>query len=292
MTFTWDVDPVLIHIWGPFGIRYYGLLFSIVFIVGFLLFRWQVTRAGGSEDDAYDVILPGAVGVIVGARLGHILFYQPRRLIEDPLWIIKIWEGGLASHGAALGVLAALWWYARTHRQSYLETLDRFSFSVATATILVRVGNFINSGIVGRLTDQTWGVRFPRFDAWGGGLAPLRHPSQLYEAAMGAAVMALLFGADRYFGREKRPRGVLIGVFGAAYFTGRFVVEFFKEYHVLHGGVLTMGQILSIPLALLGYGILAASLLRRTPAHWRVEPPPRSRPGKTTGSKKKRKGNR
>ena len=131
MTLTWDLDPILIHITQTYGIRYYGLLFSLVFVGGFLLFRWQIMRAGGMDDDAYAIIIPGALGTVIGARLGHVFFYAFDRLLEDPLWLFRIWEGGLASHGAVIGLALALVYYCRRLGQSYLECVDRFVFSAA-----------------------------------------------------------------------------------------------------------------------------------------------------------------
>ena len=295
MQFTWDIDPYLIHFGQGFGVRYYGLIFSTLLVGGFFLFRWQVRRAQGSEDDAYDVLIPGALGTVIGARLGHALFYEPARLLTEPLWIFQIWRGGLASHGALIGILIGLYIYARLHRQSYLECLDRFTFSSALGALMVRIGNFMNSEIVGRETHADWGVRFP---VWDGPAAPLRHPSQLYEAGLGLLVLGLLFFADRALGREKRPRGFLTGLFLVSYFSGRFIVEYFKEYQVLPSGFpLTMGQALSIIPALLGAGILWLSLKRSTPAQWRIDPPATdpsaarvaspARPGKKKKKKKK-----
>ena len=284
MKFTWEFNPILVHLFGPFGIRYYGLIFAIVFIGGYFLFLWQVKRAGGARDDAYDIILPGALGVVIGARLGHILFYKPWILLEDPIWVFKIYEGGLASHGATLGIVVALVYYARVHRLPFWECSDRFMFSVTLAAIMVRLGNFLNSEIVGRVTDGSWGVRFPLFD---GPLAPYRHPSQLYEAGMGLVVMALLFLADAAFGREKRPRGLLSGVFLTSYFTGRFLVEYVKEYQVMPAGnILTMGQMLSIPAALSGVLLLSYSLYRKTPAKWDPVRRPREKAGLSQNKRK------
>ena len=237
--------------------------------------------------DAYDIILPGALGVVIGARLGHILFYKPWILLEDPIWVFKIYEGGLASHGATLGIVVALVYYARVHRLPFWECSDRFMFSVTLAAIMVRLGNFLNSEIVGRVTDGSWGVRFPLFD---GPLAPYRHPSQLYEAGMGLVVMALLFLADAAFGREKRPRGLLSGVFLTSYFTGRFLVEYVKEYQVMPAGnILTMGQMLSIPAALSGVLLLSYSLYRKTPAKLGSGTPA---PGKSRVEPKQKKSQR
>ena len=287
MQFTWDVNPVLWKIWGNFGIRYYGLFFSLVFVFGFLLFRWQVKRAGGTEDDAYDILIPAVIGTVVGARFGHVFFYNLQRFLDDPLWLFRVWEGGLASHGALIGLLLAVWYYAWRHGQSYLECLDRFSFSATVATILVRVGNFFNSEIVGRLTHSDWGVRFPLYEGLPAAECPLRHPSQLYEALMGVAVMGLLLLVDRVLGKEKRPRGALAGTFIGGYFLGRFLVEFFKEYQKLSpsSSPLTMGQYLSIPATLLGLAILIYSLKKGVPSHWN-QPDPEPKPKSTSPSPK------
>ena len=274
MHFTWDIDPVIVQIGGIIGLRYYGLLFSCLLLGGYFLFRWQVLRAGGSEDDVADMALPAVLGLVIGARLGHVIFYEPGRLLSDPLWVLQVWKGGLASHGALIGLLLAIYVYARRHGQSYAECLDRFTFGGALAAILVRIGNFFNSEIVGRVTDGYWGVRFPRWDLLPASEAPLRHPSQLYEAAMGMAVMGLLIWVDRKLGREKRPRGALAATFGAAYFTGRFFVEFFKDYQALPSDFpLTMGQVLSIPVAVYGMVWLHRCLKHPVPAHWNVQEP-------------------
>jgi prolipoprotein diacylglyceryl transferase len=275
--FTWNVDPVLIAI-GPLKLRYYGLLFLGVFLGGFRLYRWQVLRGGGTEEEAGGIVVPGVVAVLVGARLGHVFFYEFDKAMADPLWIIQFWKGGLASHGATLGLIVMLAWWARRYKQSYVEVLDRFAWSAALSTILVRVGNFFNSEIVGRATDQSWGVRFPRHDS---GLpldqVPLRHPSQLYEVALGLLVMGALFAVDKYFKGEKRPRGVVISTFFVVYFTGRFLVEFFKEFQGWQEAnpgahTLTMGQYLSMPLVALGIFGLLRALTRPTPAHWNAVP--------------------
>jgi phosphatidylglycerol---prolipoprotein diacylglyceryl transferase len=216
-----------------------------------------------------------------------VFFYEPQRFIEDPFWVIQIWKGGLASHGATLGLLVAMYVYARRHRQSYVECMDRFALSAGLGATLVRLGNFFNSEIMGKLTDQTWGVRFPRFDAQAvalHGQAPLRHPTQLYEFALGLFVMFCIWLVDRLLGREERPRGALIATFFAVYFTGRFFVEFFKIHQTLPDTFpLTMGQLLSLPLALAGIAALIYSIRAGVPAHWNAaaaaptSPPRRSK---------------
>ena len=245
--FVWNIDPILIDL-GPVQIRYYGLLFVGVILFGFKLWTWQMLRAGYSQEVAEGFGVWAVVAVIVGSRLGHCLFYEPDVYLADPIRILYVWEGGLASHGATIGLILAIVVYARRNGMHWVEALDRFAMSAATGAALVRLGNFFNSEIVGRATDLPWAVRFVRYD--GGEVA--RHPSQLYEFALGLGVLLVLYLADRSAGGEKRPLGLLAGLFFTLYFAGRIGVEFVKEYQVFTAG-LTMGQWLSvIPL---GFGL-------------------------------------
>ncbi len=270
-TFTWDVDPALVHI-GSFALRYYSLLFVGVFMGGYALLKWQIERGGGDEEDAGDFIVYGVVGVLGGARVGHVLFYDLDKFLKDPFWLFEIWTGGLASHGAVLGLIVAMYLYTRRRNLSFLEGADRFAFSAALGAALVRVGNFFNSEIVGIKTDQTWGVRFPRFDREAAALGevPLRHPSQLYEALIGFSILLALYVADRAWGREQRPRGAMISLFFVLYFPARFLIEFVKEHQVFLEPTATfdMGQYLSIPGVLLGVYGLWWSFHRRLPVGW------------------------
>lgn len=269
MMFTWEPNPELFRI-GAFAVRYYGLLFVAVFIGGFYFLRRQMMRVGWREQDVSDFVIPGMLAVIIGSRLGHAVFYEPGYYFSHPLEIIKFWKGGLASHGATLGLVVAGWWFARRKRMAFTEFGDRFAFSAATGAALVRLGNFFNSEIVGRATDQTWGVRFPLSHEdrmLAPDQIPLRHPSQLYEFLMGAAILGLLLLVDRKYG-EKRPRGLLISLFLILYFMARFIVEFFKEFQgdLKEVGGLTMGQLLSIPLFFAGVIWLVWSIRRKLPA--------------------------
>ncbi len=305
-TFNWDVSPTIFKYpewmsWMPGdGIRYYSLLYVGVFLGGYKLLDWQIRRAGGSEEDASDFVMYGVIAVLGGSRLGHVFFYDFDKFVEDPMWLFRIWEGGLASHGGTIGLLVGMWVFTKLRRQSFIEGCDRFAFSAALGSILIRFGNFFNSEIVGRPTDQSWGVRFLRHppDVHLGLEAPLRHPSQLYEATMGMLVMASLIIGDRMLGKEKRPRGAMISIFFALYFTGRFFVEYWKDFqewavcldssvcpglivkglqqmHSLPSAtLLTEGQLLSIIPALAGYFGLYLSLKKRVPAHWNVHRPP------------------
>lgn len=265
--FDWNLEPALLKI-GSWELRYYSLLFVGVFLGGYALLNWQIRRGGGDEEDAGDFIIYGVLGVLIGARLGHVLFYDLDQALDDPLWVFKIWTGGLASHGAAIGLTFVLYLFTKRRGISFLEGCDRFSFSAALGAALVRLGNFFNSEIVGRATDQTWGVRFLRYDR-NVAEVPYRHPSQLYEFAMGLGVLGLLYLADKKLGREKRPRGVMVSLFFALYFSGRFLVEFVKEYQpgeVAQG--LSTGQMLSLPGILIGVYGLVWSFKHRIPAGW------------------------
>jgi len=257
--FVWDVSPVMLTL-GPIQIRYYGLLFAVMMICGYYLWQWQMLRGGHTQQQAEGFFLWGAIGVIGGSRLGQVLFYDPGRYLAHPIEILYVWRGGLASHGATLGLVLVLVLYARHLKLSKLEVLDRFSMSAALGALMVRIGNFMNSEIVGRVTDVPWAVKFPRC-VYDSRLpldrVPFRHPSQIYEVFLGLFVLLSLYLVDRKY-KEERPLGLLASLFFLLYFSGRFIVEFFKEYQTLSPdkSFLTMGQWLSIPFVLIGaYGV-------------------------------------
>jgi prolipoprotein diacylglyceryl transferase len=258
-------------------LRYYSLLFVGVFLGGYSLLKWQIVRGGGPASDAGDFIVYGVLGVLVGARLGHVLFYDLDKALKDPAWIFKIWTGGLASHGAVLGLIFAMFVFTKRRGIPFLEGADRFAFSAALGATLVRIGNWMNSEIVGRVVPgQTWGVAFPRYAedrhrlVEEGVAIPYRYPTQLAEITLGFLVLGALYLVDRKLGREKRPRGALISTFFAVYFSGRFFIEFYKEYEgpITAGSPVTMGQVLSLPGVLLGFYGLYWALTRKVPAGW------------------------
>ena len=266
--FTWNLDPALFHI-GTYELRYYSLIFVAVFLGGHALLRWQMMRGGGEDEDASDFFVYGVLAVLIGARLGHVIFYDYQKALEDPVWIVKIWTGGLSSHGAVIGLLFAMWLFTKRRGISFVEGMDRFTFAAALGATLVRIGNFFNSEIVGKVTDQSWGVRFPRFDQTLD--APYRHPTQIYEVLLGLFVLLVLYLTDRIAGREKRPRGLLVSVFFIFYFGGRFFIEYFKELQVESlekAAGFTMGQMLSMPCILAGLIGLVVCLKKRVPAGW------------------------
>jgi prolipoprotein diacylglyceryl transferase len=258
---TWDLDPVFFTI--PFlnlSTRYYGLIFSLNFILGLLLYAWQIQRSGGSVSEAMDMVWPGFIGLLVGARLGHVFFYNFDYFTQDPLWLFRVWEGGLASHGAALGLIGAIAWRSYRSHRPFWDIFDRLTFSGALGAALIRLGNFFNSEIVGKVTNVWWAVRFPRYD-WRlpPDLVPPRYPSQLVEFLAGLLVLGALLLIDRLAGREKRPRGLLAASFFILYFTARFLVEFLKERHGPNDDLwLSKGQLLSILPIVFGVGALIA----------------------------------
>lgn len=270
---------------GELQLRYYSLLFVVVFLGGHALLNWQVKRGGGSPEVASDFIVYGVLGVLVGARLGHVLFYDLDHAIQDPIWVFKIWTGGLASHGAVIGLIIAMYLFTKKRGVSFLEGSDRFAFSATLGATVVRIGNLLNSEIVGRVVpDQSWGFKFPRADIPGSmeraapftaeelAKVPYRYPSQVFEIALGLSVFLGLFIADRAMGKEKRPRGALISWFFVLYFGGRLFTERYKEIEALPlDSTISMGQYLSFPGLLIGLYGLYRAFKRRERAGW-VEP--------------------
>ena len=257
---------------GPMvELRYYSMLFVVVFLGGHALLNWQIKRGGGGPEVAGDFIVYGVLGVLVGARLGHVMFYDWEKAVDDPIWVFKIWTGGLASHGAVAGLIIAMWLFTRSRGIPFLEGSDRFSFSAALGATVVRIGNLFNSEIVGRkVPDQSWGMRFPRNPPDHGLVPiPLRYPSQVYEIVLGTSVFVGLLIADRLMGKEKRPRGAMIAWFFALYFTGRLFTEFYKEIEALDpNSPVSMGQYLSILPALLGWYGVYWTMKRKEPSGW------------------------
>lgn len=267
--FTWNVDPIAFEI-GSFQMRWYSLIFTLMFFGGYLLLAWHIRRGGGEWDEGAEFIPYGVIGSIVGARVGHALFYEPHKLAADPLWLLRVWEGGLASHGAVVGVGIGMWLFCKRRNISFIEGADRSTYAGTLSATMVRVGNFFNSEIVGRPTDQTWGVQFLRYPE---NPHLYRYPTQLFEAGMGVFIMAALFVFDSAIGKERRPRGAMIAFWFTLYFALRFIVEFFKEQQVYRGATLDMGQYLSIPGFLLGLFGLYWAFKKRVPAGWYEEYP-------------------
>ncbi|NQW31027.1 MAG: prolipoprotein diacylglyceryl transferase [Ignavibacteria bacterium] len=253
----WNIDPTLFTL-GPLSPRYYGLLFAGAFLASYYFMRIMCNDAKKSQQDLDSLTITIIVSTIVGARLGHVLFYEPQIITQDFMEVFAVWHGGLASHGGAIGIITGLWIYHK-RKKGYSMTwlLDRLAIVAAVSGLLIRVGNFFNSEILGMPTTMPWGVWFKRVDI----LPIYRHPAQLYEAVLCLVVFVLLWRLYKG-GLAFRKPGMLIGLFMVLIFIGRFVIEFVKERQVgFEAGLLfDMGQLLSIPFVLAGaYYIWKAS---------------------------------
>ena len=247
-TITWSISPEIVS-FGPIHIRYYGLLFAASFLVGFKIMEWIFLKEKRSIDDLNDLVWYMILGTVIGARLGHCLFYNPDYYLSNPFEIIKVWKGGLASHGAAIGIFISIFLYTKKKKnQSFLWVSDRVAITVALAGFFIRLGNLFNSEIVGHPTDAAWGFIFTSVDN-----VP-RHPTQLYESLFYLiSFVIILFQYKKYDGKFKD--GYLFGLFLILIFGFRFFVEFFKrdQTYFEAGMMLNMGQLLSIPLVIAGF---------------------------------------
>lgn len=245
---TWNVSREIISI-GPVTLRWYGLLFALAFVFGFIIMTRMYKLEKKPQSDLEQLSIYVILGTVIGARLGHCLFYDPVYYLSNPFEMIKVWEGGLASHGAAIGILTALYLFAKKKKdQSMLWILDRLVIVVALGGALIRLGNLFNSEIIGMQTDVPWAFIFTSVD----GLP--RHPAQLYESIayfISFGILYLIYIKKR----ETLKTGFLFGLFLIFIFGFRFFVEFIKEDQSAFeaGMLLNMGQILSIPFVLMGF---------------------------------------
>lgn len=247
----WDISPDIFTI-GPFTIRWYGLLFALSFIVGYQIMNVVFKKENKPESDMNDLIWYMILGTVLGARLGHCFFYNPSYYLTNPLEILQVWKGGLASHGAAIGILFALYLFTKKKKEyGYLWVVDRIVITVALAGFFIRMGNLFNSEIIGKPAELPWSFVFVSIDN-----VP-RHPAQLYEAIAYLAVFIILF---LFYLRSyaKLKSGFFLGLFLVLVFGFRFFVEFVKEDQTYfeQGMALNMGQLLSIPFVLLGFYLL------------------------------------
>lgn len=243
----WDVNPEIFRI-GTFAVRWYGLLFASSFLFGYIIML-KIFRNENLSDALLDKLtIYMAVGVIAGARLGHCLFYEPVYYFSHPLEILAVWHGGLASHGAAVGILLAVWFFTDKEKKDYTWVLDRIAIVVALSGFFIRMGNLMNSEIYGVETTLPWGFVFLR----NGETAP-KHPTQIYEALAYLTIFIILY---HLYWRKKGEhiQGTLISLACVLIFIARFFIEFLKEDQVAFesGMKLNMGQLLSIPFIILG----------------------------------------
>jgi phosphatidylglycerol:prolipoprotein diacylglycerol transferase len=261
-----DINPVAIKL-GPLKFRWYGLMYMVGFAAAWLLGRYRAGRKHfdwtGREVD--DFIFMAVAGLILGARIGYVLFYNPGVYLDDPLQVLMVWKGGMSFHGGLLGVCAACWFFGRKTGRAFFQVTDFIVPLTPIGILAGRLGNFINGELYGRITSAPWAMVFPD----GGPYA--RHPSQLYEAFLEGVV---LFAAVWIYSSKPRPYRSVSGLFILLYGSFRFFVEFFRQPDLQLGFVafdwMTMGQLLSLPMILGGIALIAWS--RYSP-----EPPRRNR---------------
>ncbi len=249
-----SINPVAFHI-GPFSIFWYGLMYLFSFVACWGVLALRIKRShfdrGFTLEQLSDIIFYAALGVVVGGRLGYMLFYAWPTFITNPLSILKVWQGGMSFHGGFLGVLIALSLYAYKINKSLVDLTDFIAPVVPIGLAAGRIGNFVNGELWGRVTDVPWAMIFPN-----GGNLP-RHPSQLYEFLLeGVAMFVILW----FYSQKPRPRWAVSGLFLICYGLFRFCIEFFRQPDAQIGfiafGWLTKGQLLSLPMFILGIGML------------------------------------
>lgn len=253
-----EIDPVALSL-GPLKVHWYGIMYLLSFLGVWRLFvvRSRQPWSPIKPDQAEDLIFYGALGVIIGGRLGYVFFYQFSRFLEDPLWLFRVWEGGMAFHGGLVGVLVALFILSRKYGVRFLQVGDFVAPMVPIGLLLGRIGNFIGQELWGRPTEGWWAMVFPNDPQQ----LP-RHPSQLYEAFLEGIVLFVILWV---FSSKRRPLGFVSGLFMAGYGLFRFIVEFAREPDAHLADTLlfdwiTRGQVLSAPMIILGVGLIIWSL--------------------------------
>lgn len=252
------IDPVAISL-GPIDIRWYGLMYLVGFLFAFWMANRQCDRSNGvwTREQASDLLFYGFMGVIFGGRAGYVFFYQFSQFLDNPIYLFKIWEGGMSFHGGVLGVVGAIIFYALKNKRSILSVGDFIVPLLPVGLGAGRIGNFINSELWGRVTDSPFGVVF-----YNAGPLP-RHPSQLYEFALEGVVLFIML---LWFSSKPRPAGSIAGLFLLGYGVFRIIVEFAREPDAHLGFLtfgLTMGQILSLPMVIIGAALMAYGYLNK-----------------------------
>ncbi|AOT09402.1 prolipoprotein diacylglyceryl transferase [Pseudoalteromonas luteoviolacea] len=256
-----EIDPIIFTV-GPLSVRWYGLMY----LIGFAFAMWWANKeadkpnSGWTKDQVSDLLFYGMLGVILGGRIGYVLFYNFSSFLSDPLMLFKVWEGGMSFHGGALGVITAIFIFAWRTNKSPLAVGDFVVPMVPIGLLAGRIGNFINGELWGRQTDVPWAVIFPGVNAGG---VP-RHPSQLYEAFFEGLVLFLILV---WYRKQPRPAGSIAGLFLLGYGVFRFAIEYFREpdAHIgLHAGIISQGQILSLPMIIGGLGLMIWAHRRET----------------------------
>lgn len=253
--FAPEIDPIAIS-FGPLKIHWYGLTFVSAFVMAWALgvLRARKPGSGWKKEEVGDLIVAGAFGVILGGRLGYIILYKFSYYLQHPIEIFYVWQGGMSFHGGFLGVVFAMWWFARKTNRSWTTVVDFQAPLIPLGIAAVRLGNFINQELWGRVTDVSWGMVFRT-----GGPLP-RHPSQLYEMALEGVLMFVVLW---WYSSRQRPPLAISSLFVLLYGCFRFFIEFYRQPDAHLGylafGWLTMGQVYSVPMILVGAGVLVWS---------------------------------
>jgi prolipoprotein diacylglyceryl transferase len=258
---TWNPDPEIFSL-GPLSVRYYGLFFAMAFLLGYYIIERMFKREELPEKWLDKLFMYVVIATVVGARLGHVFFYGWDYYSQHPGEILAVWHGGLASHGGAIGILVAIYLYSKNvTKRPMLWILDRLVVPVALAAVFIRMGNLMNSEIVGKPTDIAWGFKFLRASVADPELP--RHPTQIYEAF--AYLVTFVYLMYMYWKTNARLRkGLLFGIFLVGIFASRFIIEFMKENQEAfeQGMALNMGQILSIPFVIAGFYYIQKAVKR------------------------------
>jgi phosphatidylglycerol:prolipoprotein diacylglycerol transferase len=245
---------------GPLQVHWYGLMYLLAFLAAWLLGNYRAKKPGSgwTEEQVSDFIFYGALGVIIGGRVGYMLFYDLSSLLADPLDLFKVWQGGMSFHGGCLGVIIAIIWFARKTHKGVFDVGDFVAPLVPIGLALGRVGNFINGELWGRVTTVPWGMVYPQ-----AGPQP-RHPSEVYEFLMEGV---LLFTIIWVFSSKPRPRMAVSGLFLLCYGIFRIIGECFRQPDAQLGFIafdwLTMGQLLSLPMVVIGIVLLSMAYRKR-----------------------------
>lgn len=254
-----EFNPIAFTL-GPIKVHWYGLMYLLSFVLGWGLgaLRTRLPHVHWKREEVGDYLFYVVLGVVIGGRVGYMLFYQPGVLVSHPLQLFYVWQGGMSFHGGLIGVLLASLWYAHKTHRHFFDITDFVAPMVPIGLFFGRIGNFINGELVGRVTDVPWAMIYPEI-----GRLP-RHPSELYEAALeGLVLFAILW----LYSIKPRPRMAVSGVFLLGYGCFRFFLEFFRQPDAFLGfvafGWMTMGQVLSTPMIIGGVLLLALAYSRR-----------------------------
>jgi len=243
----WNVKPEIFTIgdWGP---RWYGMLFALGFVFGYYIMLKFFKKEGIKQEVLDSLTIYMFIGTLVGARLGHCFFYEPGFYLSHPVEILKVWHGGLASHGGAIGILISLYFFSKKYKKSYLWIFDKIVIVTALAGAFIRTGNLMNSEIYGHATTLPWGFIFEQR----GETVP-KHPTQIYEALSYLVIFIILYLIHEKTNLKKK-QGFIFGLFLVLLFSARFFIEFVKENQVAfeNNMKLNMGQMLSIPFIIVG----------------------------------------